>query len=98
MKEKLKNHISHNIECEDCNEVLISTQTCEKEQKNSKKEITQIDIVKNLIEAMCNYGLEFSWTDNDVIESLIECGINQQDFNECGYGEFVKEYFEEKED
>ena len=49
MYEKLKNHIGHNvvcvsygdyydpddicIECEDCNEVLISTETYEEEEK-----------------------------------------------------------------
>jgi hypothetical protein len=118
MREKLKNHIGHNIvcvsygdnyyepddiciECEDCNEVLISTQTYEEEQKSQKKDNTQINIIKNLIEAMCNYGLEFAWTDNEVIESLVECGIEQQDFNDCGFENFVKEYFEdnkEKED
>ena len=104
MYDKLKNHIGHNIvcvsygdyhdpddiciECEDCNEVLISTETFE-EEKNT---------IKNLIEAMCNYGLEYSFTDNEVIEALIECGIEKQDFIDCGYENFVSEYFQDDED
>ena len=51
---------------------------------------------ENLIEAMINYGEDNFWTDNDIIESLIDCGITEEDFKDCGYGDFVKEYFENK--
>ena len=113
MYDKLKNHIGHNvvcvsygddyhdpddicIECEDCNEVLVSAETFEEEKDETPQEETAI--IKNLIEAMCNYGMEFAWTDNDTIEALIDCGITKQDFIDCGYKDFVSEYFEEDED
>lgn len=51
---------------------------------------------ENLIEVMINYGEDNFWTDNDIIEYLIDCGIIEEDFKDCGYGDFVKEYFENK--
>lgn len=110
MYEKLKEHIGHDIvcvaygnidnpndiciECEDCNEVLISAETFEEEQEKTPKEKNAI---KNLIEAMCNYALEYSWTDTDAIDTLVECGIEEQDFIDCGYAECVEEYFKDDE-
>lgn len=52
-----------------------------------------LSIVKNLIKAMSDYGMEYSWTDSDIIDTLIDCGITKQDFIDCGYGDFVKNYF-----
>ena len=52
-----------------------------------------------LIEAMMNYGQDNVWDDNAIIETLIDCGITEEDFKDCGYGEFVKAYFDDcKED
>jgi hypothetical protein len=112
MYEKLKNHIGHDIvcvaygdinnpddiciECEDCNEVLISAETYEEEQQENSQEET--NTIKNLIKAMCNYAMEFSWTDSETIDALIECGITKQDFIDCGYEDFVEEYFEKDEE
>lgn len=53
-----------------------------------------MDYTKELIVAMANYGQDNFWTDNDIIEALIDCGITEEDFKDCGYGDFVKEYFE----
>lgn len=53
-----------------------------------------MDYKQELIEAMINYGEDNFWTDNDIIESLIDCGITEEDFKDCGYGNFVKAYFE----
>lgn len=55
---------------------------------------------EKLIEAVAEYGLEYSWTDNDVIDSLVDMGITKEDFIKCGKYDFVKEYFEsdDKED
>ena len=62
-----------------------------------KTENYDLMIVRNLIRAMCEYGLENSWTDNDIIEALIDCGITEQDFIDCGCGDLVKDYFNEEE-
>lgn len=51
---------------------------------------------KKLIEAMCEYGLDNSWNDSEVIDALTECGITQDDFVKHGYGDFVKDYFEDE--
>ena len=50
---------------------------------------------ENLIEAMIKYGMDANWNDNDIIESLIDCGITEQDFRDCGYWSYVRAYFEE---
>jgi len=55
--------------------------------------VEDMEVTKELIEAMVNYAQCASWTDNDVIEALIDCGITEEDFKHCGYGDFVKEYF-----
>lgn len=54
-----------------------------------------LTIIKNLISAMSDYGLEYSWTDSDIIDTLISCGITEKDFIDCGYGDFIKDYFKE---
>ena len=52
-----------------------------------------MDYTNNLIEAMINYGENACWCDNEIIETLIDCGITEQDFIDCGYGEYTREYF-----
>ena len=52
-----------------------------------------MDYTNNLIEAMINYGENACWCDSEIIETLIDCGITEQDFIDCGYGEYTKEYF-----
>ena len=88
---------SAKIENESIKENFIMKEGVEKPMKNTNP-VGNLHIVKNLIEAMCNYALEFSWTDSETIDMLIECGIEKQDFIDCGYGDFIKEYFEEDED
>lgn len=51
--------------------------------------------VANLITAMVEYALENHWCDSEAIDTLVGCGITEQDFINCGYGEFVKDYFKE---
>jgi hypothetical protein len=48
---------------------------------------------KELIEAMVNYGQDSFWSDSEIIDMLIECGITEEDFKDCGYGDFTKAYF-----
>ena len=56
-----------------------------------------METVKNLIEAMIEYGLEGNWCDSEIIDELVKIGITQDDFNKCGYENFVKDYFEDAE-
>lgn len=57
----------------------------------------QNDVVKSLIVAMADYGMENSWNDSDIIDALIDAGVTQEDFQKAGYENFVKEYFEDEE-
>lgn len=52
-----------------------------------------MDKKKELIEAMINYGEDYFWSDSEIIDTLINCGITEEDFKDCGYGDFVKAYF-----
>lgn len=52
-------------------------------------------IVKNLITAMADYALDNAWSDSEMIDVLVGVGITEQDFINCGYGDFVKDYFKE---
>ncbi len=52
-------------------------------------------VIKNLIKAVMDYAMEVNWTDTEAIESLVTMGITQKDFEDCGYGEYVSEYFAE---
>lgn len=52
-------------------------------------------IIKNLITAMADYALDSVWCDSEMIDALVGIGITKQDFISCGYGDFVKNYFEE---
>lgn len=53
------------------------------------------NVVKNLIFAMFEYALENQWSDSEAIDTLVDCGITEQEFIACGYGDFVKDYFKE---
>ena len=52
-----------------------------------------MESVKNLIAVMAEYGMNHCWNDNDIIETLVDCGITEDDFKACGYGDFVSKYF-----
>ena len=67
-------------------------------ENDMEKEMKSGDVVKNLMNAMAAYGLEAGWTDADMIDALVECGITKSDFEKYGKGDFVKEYFEEEVD
>lgn len=51
------------------------------------------DIIENLINAVVDYGQNANWNDSEIIDTLIDCGITEEDFKNCGYGEYAKEYF-----
>lgn len=52
-----------------------------------------MDTIKNLINAMSKYAEDSCLTDEEFIDALISCGVTKQDFIDCGYGDFIKEYF-----
>ena len=58
-------------------------------------ETREKDTVKNLIDAVAEYGLAHNWTDNDIIEALVAMGITKEDFIKYGKYDFAKGYFEE---
>lgn len=51
------------------------------------------DIIENLINAVVEYGLSANWNDSEIIDTLVDCGVTEENFKDCGFGEFVKEYF-----
>ena len=48
------------------------------------------------IESGIAIGLANGWNDNEIIEALMGFGLGYDDFIKTGYGDFVKEYFEEE--
>lgn len=65
------------------------------EEETVVRTIPVTNVVKNLIKAMSEYALENQWCDSEAIDALVECGITEQEFIACGYGDFVKDYFKE---
>lgn len=53
--------------------------------------------VVDLMDLYGNMCLDSCYTDNDFIESLIDIGFTEKDFQMFGYGDFVKEYFADDE-
>lgn len=53
--------------------------------------------VVDLMDLYGNMCLDSYYTDNDFIESLIDIGFTEKDFQMFGYGDFVKEYFADEE-
>lgn len=54
------------------------------------------DATEKLMDAVAEYGMESGWSDRDVIDALVECGVTYDDFKKYGKEEFVKGYFEEE--
>ena len=52
------------------------------------------DVIKNLIEVVVYYGHNAYCSDSEIIDTLVDCGITEQDFKDLGYWSVVKEYFE----
>lgn len=53
------------------------------------------NVTDNLIKAMVAYGLEYNWSDSDIIEALVDLGVTHDDFCHAGAQDFVKDYFAE---
>lgn len=61
------------------------------------QDITKKSAKVKLIESIVEYGLENLWNDSEIIDALVGYGCNQDDFKKAGYGNFVKNYFEDEE-
>ena len=59
-----------------------------------EKGVHSDDVVENLINVMVAYAMESGWSDTDIIEQLVTCGITEADFEAFGYEEYAKEYFD----
>ena len=58
----------------------------------------EIKIIKNLINALVDYGVHFSLTDREIFETILEIGITKQDLIDCGVGyDGFAEYFEQSD-
>ena len=64
--------------------------------KPSVKLQAKIKTKTRLIESMSDYALECGWVEPYLVKKLMDCGITLNDFKDCGYGEFVKEYIKIK--
>jgi len=83
--------------CNDWNDSISDAIKDYEEHVVPSLERKQNDVVKSLIAAMADYGMENFWNDSDIIEALIDVGVTQEDFQKAGYENFVKEYFEDEE-
>lgn len=68
----------------------------QKHQKNLSCKRTG-DVVVNLINAMAAYGMDNNWSDSEIIDALIDCGVTKEDFKRTEHWDFVKSFFEESE-
>lgn len=66
--------------------------------RNEPVKEKETDCTKQLMDAMAAYGLEYGWCDNDIIQALVDCGLEYDDFKKHGKEDFVKEYFEIEEE
>lgn len=62
--------------------------------KQNKKDV-ELEAIDKLIQAVTYFGEVFFWNDSDVIDTLVaNFGITEEEFVECGYGDYVGDYFE----
>lgn len=53
-------------------------------------------LCENLLKAMAEYAEEACWTDREFVDVLLGCGLTKKDFEDCGYGDYVKEYLKDE--
>jgi hypothetical protein len=51
------------------------------------------NVITNLIDAIIKDNRAATWSDNEIIEKLIKCGLEEKDFIRYGFGDFVEDYF-----
>ena len=55
-------------------------------------------VIINLINTIIRDNEEAYWSDSEIIDKLIKCGLTEQDFIEYGFGDFVEDYFKDFEE
>lgn len=62
-----------------------------------EKGVDSDGVVENLINAMATYAMESNWTDQKFVETLVDCGLIEADFEAFGYEEYARKYFTENQ-
>lgn len=62
-----------------------------------EKGVHSDDVVENLINVMVAYAMESNWTDQKFVETLVDCGLIEADFEAFGYEEYARKYFTENQ-
>ena len=57
-----------------------------------------MEAVANVISSVIEYAVESDWNDSDAIDLLVGMGIDERDFIDAGFGDFVVGYFHEGEE
>lgn len=60
-------------------------------------ETVEPNAADNLIKAMIAYGMEYSWSDGEIIHALTDLGITYDDFCHAGAQDFAKDYLESQD-
>lgn len=56
------------------------------------------NVITNLINTIINDNRAATWNDSEIIEKLIDCGLEKQDFIQYGFEDFVEDYFNDDDD
>lgn len=51
------------------------------------------NVITNLIDTIIEDNRAATWSDSEIIEKLIKCGLEEKDFIRYGFGDFVEDYF-----
>ena len=51
------------------------------------------NVIANLIDTIINDNRAATWSDSEIIEKLIKCGLEEKDFIHYGFEDFVEDYF-----
>ena len=51
------------------------------------------NVITNLIDTVIEDNRAATWSDSEIIEKLIKCGLEEKDFIRYGFGDFVEDYF-----
>ena len=54
-------------------------------------------VIHKLLDIIIDDKRDADWSDNAIIEELINCGLTKEDFVKYGFERFVEDYFEDDE-
>lgn len=57
-----------------------------------------VNVIYNLIDTIIRDNKEACWSDSEIIEKLLDCGLEEQDFIQYGFEDFVEDYFNDDDD